>query len=338
MMEQIPKPDAGSFPFRSAILAYLSVQSAISLTGQDELAGVVTHFADPELQTNYIGTIIDTLFLSYGANILLSQAGIIKESPTASKVSLNDMECQVRLSVGREPGTWMPQDWAASGARLSLPVRMRFSDEVVDMGFPGEESLNPGGSRYAKKLYCEGGSFVGAQGEVVVKATGGAWSAESSDIPGASTVNWFVDFPEAAARNDVTLPSGRVFFSGAAWESKEALPDGILDGAIEMPSGSGLDGQAAGVVEGPGSVFLLNQGGLSVKRNSWKNAWGAFGDVMFILGRYSVATSSASADTSAGTTSAELSADTPDSLRQERLELERKLREVDEALRKTEDA
>ena len=221
MIEQIPKPEAGQYPFRSAILALLSVQSAFGLARQDEIAGVVTHFADPELQTNYFGTLIDTLFLSYGANILLSQAGFIKESPTASKVSLHDMECQVTLSIGREPGTWMPKDWAASGARLSLPMRVRFSDDIVDIGFPGEETLNPGGSRYAKKLYCEGGSFVGAQGEVVVKATGGAWSAETSEIPGASTVNWFIDFPESATRNDVSLPEGRVFFSGAAWESKE---------------------------------------------------------------------------------------------------------------------
>ena len=109
MLEQIPKPDAGQFPFRTAILALLSLQSAVGLAGQDELAGVVTHFADPDLNTDYFGTLVDTLFLSYGANILLSQVGIIKESPTASELSLNDMECQITLSVGREPGTWMPR-------------------------------------------------------------------------------------------------------------------------------------------------------------------------------------------------------------------------------------
>ena len=61
---------------------------------------------------------------------------------------------QITLNIGREPGTWMPKEWAASGARLSLPMRVRFSDESVDMGFPGEEALNPGGGRYGKKVCC----------------------------------------------------------------------------------------------------------------------------------------------------------------------------------------
>ena len=45
---------------------------------------------------------------------------------------LNDFTCRVTLNVGREKGTWMPDDWAASGARLSLPVDVTFSDEPID--------------------------------------------------------------------------------------------------------------------------------------------------------------------------------------------------------------
>ena len=67
--------------------------------------------------------------------------------------SLNELAPLVDASPCRPPGTWMPKDWAASGARLSVPMRVRFSDEDVDLGFPGEEAL--GGSRYAKRVYCE---------------------------------------------------------------------------------------------------------------------------------------------------------------------------------------
>ena len=39
----------------------------------------------------------------------------------------------------------------------------------------------------------------------------------TAGIPGASTLNFFVDFPAEAARNDVTLPEGRVFFRCACF-------------------------------------------------------------------------------------------------------------------------
>merc|ERR1719182_1399919 len=117
----------------------------------------------------------------------------------------------------------MPSDWGASGGLLSLPLSLRFSDEVVDLGVPGEESLN-GGARYAKRLLCDGGSFISAQGVQRVECSGGAWATDSSPITGARSLNFFLDFPEEAARNDVTLPAGRVYFSGACWEAEKYLP------------------------------------------------------------------------------------------------------------------
>ena len=87
-----------------------------------------------------------------------------------------------------------------------------------------------------------------------------------------------------ARARSVTLPEGRVFFSCACWEGEAALPEGILDGAIDMPNG-----EAAGVVAGPRGTFLLSKGGLSIKRNDWRNLWGSLGDVMLILGRFSAA-------------------------------------------------
>lgn len=192
MMEKIPKPDAGGFPFRSAVLGLVSVQSALGLAGGNEIGGVIAELSGQRALANdidYFGTIVDALFLTYAASTLLAQTGLIKDDPeaTAPKVSLNNMETEITLNIGREPGTWMPKDWAASGARLSLPMQVRFADELVDLGMPGEETLAmaPGGGRYAKKLYCEGGSFIAADGTTVVKASGGAWSAQPSGVPGA---------------------------------------------------------------------------------------------------------------------------------------------------------
>jgi hypothetical protein len=282
MTDDVPKidpPNVGQFPFRAAVLGLVAVQSAFGLVSERELAGLASGMDNIDA----FGTVVDAAFVAYSTSTLLRQAGLIQEAPGKMSTTLDGMECQVSMNVGREQGTWMPSDWAVSGARLSLPLVLRFSDELVDLGVPGEESLN-GGGRYAKRLYCDGGQFVGAQGAQVVACSGGAWATEASPIPGARSLNFFLDFPHSATRNDVSLPAGRVFFSCACWQSREDLPAGIVDGEVMMP-----DGEAAGVVEGPGGSFVLAKGGLTIKRNDWRNLWGSLGDVMLILGRFSFA-------------------------------------------------
>ena len=47
--------------------------------------------------------------------------------------SLDGTSWRVGLNIGREPGTAMPQEWAASGARLAMPVDVTFApDEAAD--------------------------------------------------------------------------------------------------------------------------------------------------------------------------------------------------------------
>lgn len=207
-IQEIPKAAKGGLPFREAILITLTIQSALGLAGPNELGGLLTRLGDPTLDIAYFSTFFDAAFLAYGTNVLLNQAGIVKEEPpTTTKATLNNMECQLNLDVGREPNTWMPKEWGASGARLSLPLTVRFSDELVDVGYPTEEALNPAGSRYAKRVYCDGGRFLGTRDgqieEIVVEASGGAWSADPLPfVPGASTLNFFLDFPKGASRNE----------------------------------------------------------------------------------------------------------------------------------------
>jgi len=122
------------------------------------------------------------------------------------------------------------------------------------------------------------------QGEVFVRVDGGAWATEAIGVPGANGLNFFVDLPEQAARNDVTLPAGRLFFSGAVWDSRKSLPPGILDGVVGMPNG-----EPVGVVEGPGGVFMLNRGELSVRSNSARNLWGLFGEGSAVMGQFTLA-------------------------------------------------
>ena len=267
--------DLSGIPIRSVIIGLLTVQSVYGLVTND-LPSFNTDTPD------LFATVLDGAFLGWGVTILLGQTGVLKSEDSAGSSALAGTTIGCNVNVGREPSTWMPNEWAASGARLSLPTEMTFLEEELDLGVPGEESL---GGRYARKLSCEGGSFVGPKGIVDVKANGGGWIARPTNRrPGEYLLRFFVDFPEEAARNDVTLPAGRVFFSSACWD-----PTGLseADAAALQAEIDAVDGRGdAGIIATPSGVQLLDAGGLTIKRNDWRNGWGAFGDVMLILGRY----------------------------------------------------
>ena len=65
------------------------------------------------------------------------------------------------------------------------------------------------------------GKFVGVNGEVEVAATSGAWSQVATGRGGESFLRFFIDFPDGASRNDVELPTGRVFFTNGCWIGQE---------------------------------------------------------------------------------------------------------------------
>ena len=263
-----PQPGLLSrLPLRQAVIALIAVQSAFGLSND-----VPSLFGE---SPDVLGTVVDAGFLVYSAQLLAAQTGLVPAVP--SVLDLSGLTCTATLNLGREPGTWMPQEWAASGARLSLPLELRFSDELVDLGFPGEEVF---GGRAARRLVCDGGSFVGPQGEVKVSSTGGAWVVEPSGQEGEGRVRFFLDFPEGATRNDVSLPAGRVYFSCACWESAERIRQ--LEGAGTTPI------EALPVVGAPSGAQLLTRGGLNIKRNDARNLFGAFGDVYLILGKFTL--------------------------------------------------
>ena len=106
-----------------------------------------------------------------------------------------------------------------------------------------------------------------------VASSGGGWVSAPTGLAGVNTVRFYLDFPQEARRNDVTLPSGRVYFSTSCFADEEARIN-MMAPPEEVLS---VDG-----------VQVVNQGGLTIKGNGPKNAFGAFGDVMLILGRFSL--------------------------------------------------
>ena len=253
----------------TVFLGLIGLQAGIDLV--DEVPKLAGESRD------IFGTVFDAGAITWTASRLAEQTGIAGGG--SDTIALDGITCDVTLNVGREQGTWMPKEWGESGARLSFPLPIFFSDETIDLGFPGEEAL---GGRYARRLQCADGRFIGPKGTTVVRVDGGAWTATA--IPGTSgqfKLRFFLDFPDGAERNDVSIPSGRVFFSGALFDrermvgSSDELPPELVSATI-----------AAGDTRG--SLRLLKEGGLTIKKNGIANLYGALGDVSLILGKYTV--------------------------------------------------
>ena len=134
------------------------------------------------------------------------------DAPKLSKASW-----KLSLSIGREQGTWMPEEWAASGARLLLPITVEF-DSVP---YPGEPEALVGRTCFRVRPLGDA-SFVGVGGKVTVPVRGGAWAIQPPKPPQKpALLRFWLEFPEEAKRNDVTLPPGRVFFTAPVWQEIE---------------------------------------------------------------------------------------------------------------------
>ena len=204
MSDGSKKAPFGGLPIRSVLVGLIGLQSAYGLTLDIPRLGGEN--------ADYVGTLIDAGFFSYCTAQLATQAGVLKLQDDAAIAPLGGVRCNVALSVGREPGTWMPKEWAASGGRLSLPLSVSFTDEPVDLGFPGEEPL---GGRRARKLECEGGSFVGPQGDAAGLETPSTLPKDSA--PSAS----LDDLKAQAAPTHPGAPPGQL--GGLPWPQEPAL-------------------------------------------------------------------------------------------------------------------
>ena len=276
--EKLDNKDSKSslrFDFRKfrgpIIVGLLSLQALVNLVTRD-LPPILTGQPDPD----YFDAVLDAVFFGWAGTNFLLQTGILSDSiEDDDAISLEGLECRINVNVGREPGTWMDKEWAVSGARLVLPVSVRFTNERVDLGIPGEAAL---GGRYCRKLEVlderKTVFFVGPNGQVEVPVNDGGWSTlpiiERKTESGERALRFFLDFPAGARRNDVSIPSGRVYFSSAVLPPDAA---GNNPMAVLAPDGSGI----------------LPEGGVTIKSDGGVlNLWGAIGDVNLILGRYSV--------------------------------------------------
>jgi hypothetical protein len=152
----------------------------------------------------------------------------------------------------------MPAEWAASGARLGVSeMGVTFSSDLCTQF--SDDLLGPPKDTYRCQVLAPG-KFVGANGEQLVRATNGAWSETASGRGGEYFLRFFVDIPEGAARNDVELPAGRLFFTTGYWDAQELE---LAQTAVEQLQSELSELEAIPIFEDGGNVL---QKALEIRR------------------------------------------------------------------------
>ena len=111
-------------------------------------------------------------------------------------------------------------EWAASGAKLGLPLRVKFthemcspSDALLQEEDDNEALLGGALPSFLGVRPLNEPSFTSAKGQETVKVTAGRGACQiQQPDSGQYSLRFFLDFPEGAARNDVVLPAERIYF------------------------------------------------------------------------------------------------------------------------------
>ncbi|KAL3937403.1 MAG: hypothetical protein SGBAC_007494 [Bacillariaceae sp.] len=154
------------------------------------------------------------------------------ESINSSAISkLSQLQCALQVSVGRIPGTAMPKEWAASGARLVFPLEVEFTDELCEDYEMTKDNLLKQATKNPRAVVpLNEPSFVSTKGQEIIDVKEGAFGCQLQTAQAQQyALRFFLDFPNGAERNDVTLPAERIYFLWSCWILNEA--------SIEMAEG-----------------------------------------------------------------------------------------------------
>lgn len=162
--------------------------------------------------------------------ILLVLIAIILESKDVRAFSasnaallsrLQTIQAELLVSIGRIPGTAMPPEWAASGAKLGFALEVEFTDEPADYEMTKERLLKSDalmGTKLQSVAPLNTPSFVSTSGKETIRVEPGAYGCQIQGLESRQyAFRFFVDFPDGAKRNDVELPAERVYFLSSCW-------------------------------------------------------------------------------------------------------------------------
>ncbi|KAL7536973.1 hypothetical protein ACHAXR_007510 [Thalassiosira sp. AJA248-18] len=129
---------------------------------------------------------------------------------------MDETRWKVSLSIGREPGTWMPKEWGKSGKRINISFVAEFTPSQL---FDRDDFLR-GGYTNAKILHVVDSEVkLGPsidEGQRVYKVKDGGWQVTRGDGPmGTDLLRFFIEVDEKIEHTggDVYVPKGRVYSS-----------------------------------------------------------------------------------------------------------------------------
>jgi len=158
---------------------------------------------------------------------------------SASSTGIATVQAELIVSVGRIPGTDMPPEWAASGAKLGFQLDVKFTDEVASHEMTKEHLMLKGDALEPTLLSVEplnNPTFITNNGTQTIDVEGGAYGyyCQMEGLESSSkqyALRFFLDFPRGAMRNDVELPAERIFFLTSCWLSSSPENNNELDRA-----------------------------------------------------------------------------------------------------------
>ncbi|KAL7580935.1 hypothetical protein ACA910_005753 [Epithemia clementina (nom. ined.)] len=138
--------------------------------------------------------------------------------PHADASCLEDTRWKIVFDLGREPGTWMPKTWGASGDRLRFSVVV----DLTSAQFYGREEFFDGlaGARVLKVVEATmGPSYWDRQNhgqeQIKVGPIGGYKVVRGAGPMGTDTMRFFIEIQEEIVKkskaSDVVCPAGRIY-------------------------------------------------------------------------------------------------------------------------------
>lgn len=141
---------------------------------------------------------------------------------------LDNTHWKVMLDIGRDPGTWMPKTWGASGKRMLLNLEICFEpDQLYDR----EEFLEGVGNAKVCRVVHHELNIAPTMTEGIKRVLtlkDGGWRIVKSAGPlGTDVLRFYIETDSEIRQGDVSVPPGRIYFTCGYFVMHR--PSGIKD-------------------------------------------------------------------------------------------------------------